>query len=108
MSNVVSLTDKRNKALAAIKEETPTLLQPSRVNLVWDGVSPSTASEDLNWASDAVLGALQDNFDEGVCIGILGNKVQVASTMDDVDQVIWLLEEALQDLYKEYPEGENE
>lgn len=92
MSNVVSLTDKRDKALAAlaaIGEET-------------------RASEDLNCSSDVVLGVLQDNFDEGVCIGILGSKVQVSSTMEDVEQVIWLLEEALQDLYKEYPEGEVE
>jgi hypothetical protein len=51
-------------------------------------------------ASETVLDSIDYNFDEGILIGTLNNKLQLSSTMDD-EETLQMLEEALENLYQE-------
>ena len=51
-------------------------------------------------ASETVLDSIDYNFDEGILIGTLNNKLQLSSTMDD-QETLQMLEEALENLYQE-------
>jgi len=51
-------------------------------------------------ASETVLDSIDYNFDEGILIGTLNNKLQLSSTMDD-ESTLQMLEEALENLYQE-------
>jgi hypothetical protein len=51
-------------------------------------------------ASETVLDSIEYNFDEGILIGTLNNKLQLSSTMDD-EETLQMLEEALENLYQE-------
>ena len=53
-------------------------------------------------ATDQVLDVLQENFDEGISIGILDGQLQVASTFDDYDLMVAMLEDALYQVKNEY------
>lgn len=59
--------------------------------------------ERMGEGSDAVLETIDQHFDKGVFIGILGNKAQLASTLEeeDMEEMVALLEEALESLYEE-------
>ena len=52
-------------------------------------------------ASEVVLDSIEEHFDGGILIGTLNNKLQMSSTMEDEMEIIQLLEEALENLYKE-------
>ena len=54
----------------------------------------------IQLASETVLDSIDNNFDEGVLIGTLNNKLQLSSTMDD-EETLQMLEEALENLYQE-------
>lgn len=58
--------------------------------------------EDIYDASDEVLDVLEQNFDEGVCVGLLDGMIQVSSTVDDIDTIIYMLEEALYNIRNDY------
>jgi len=79
MSDVINLTDYINK-----NKKNPVL---SDLDLIQQ-------------ASEIVLDSIDNNFDEGVLIGTLGNKLQMSSTMDD-EETLQMLEEALENLYQE-------
>ena len=53
-------------------------------------------------ASDAVLDVMEQEFTEGVCVGILDNRIQVSATFDDKEVLIEMLEEALYQVRNEY------
>ena len=53
-------------------------------------------------ASDNVLDVLQEEFDEGLCIGILDGELQISATVDDIDSIIMFLESALDLVKNEY------
>jgi len=57
--------------------------------------------EQVQQASEIVLDSIEEQFDGGILIGVLGNKLQMSSTMEDEMEIIQLLEEALENLYKE-------
>ena len=57
--------------------------------------------EQVQQASEIVLDNIEEQFDGGILIGVLGNKLQMSSTMEDEMEIIQLLEEALENLYKE-------
>jgi hypothetical protein len=52
-------------------------------------------------ASEIVLDSIEEHFDGGILIGTLGSKLQMSSTIEDEMEIIQLLEEALENLYKE-------
>jgi len=52
-------------------------------------------------ASEIVLDSIEEHFDGGILIGIVGSKLQMSSTIEDEMEIIQLLEEALENLYKE-------
>jgi hypothetical protein len=54
----------------------------------------------IQLASETVLDSIDYNFDEGILIGTLNNKLQLSSTMDD-EETLQMLEEALENLYQE-------
>ena len=53
-------------------------------------------------ASDAVLDVVEDNFDDGVVIGLLDGQLQISSSMDDIDSLLSFLESALQHVREDY------
>jgi len=57
--------------------------------------------EQVQQASEIVLDSIEEQFDGGILIGVLGNKLQMSSTMEDEMEIIQMLEEALENLYKE-------
>ena len=80
MSDVINLTDYINKT----KENTV------------------LSDEDLiQSASEIVLDSIENNFDGGILIGVIGNKLQLSSTLEDEHQTLQMLEEALENLYQE-------
>ena len=80
MSDVINLTDYINKT----KENTV------------------LSDEDLiQSASEIVLDSIEHNFDGGILIGVIGNKLQLSSTLEDEQQTLQMLEEALENLYQE-------
>ena len=80
MSDVINLTDYINKT----KENTV------------------LSDEDLiQSASEIVLDSIAHNFDGGILIGVIGNKLQISSTLEDEQQTLQMLEEVLENLYKE-------
>ena len=80
MSDVINLTDYINKT----KENTV------------------LSDEDLiQSASEIVLDSIEEQFDGGILIGTLNSKLQMSSTIEDEMEIIQLLEEALENLYKE-------
>ena len=81
MSQIVNLTDYRNKKKTI---ENKVL---SDLDLIQN-------------ASETVLDSIDYNFDEGILIGTLNNKLQLSSTMDD-EETLQMLEEALENLYQE-------
>jgi len=52
-------------------------------------------------ASEIVLDSIEEQFDGGILIGTLNSKLQMSSTIEDEMEIIQLLEEALENLYKE-------
>jgi hypothetical protein len=52
-------------------------------------------------ASEIVLDSIEEHFDGGILIGTLNSKLQMSSTIEDEMEIIQLLEEALENLYKE-------
>ena len=80
-SQIVNLTDYRNKKKTI---ENKVLSDLDLIQL----------------ASETVLDSIDNNFDEGVLIGTLNNKLQLSSTMDD-EETLQMLEEALENLYQE-------
>ena len=58
-------------------------------------------TELVQQASEVVLDSIEEQFDGGILIGVLGNKLQMSSTMEDEMEIIQMLEEALENLYKE-------
>ena len=80
MSDVINLTDYINKT----KENTV------------------LSDEDLiQSASEIVLDSIEHNFDGGILIGVIGNKLQLSSTLEDEELTLQMLEEALENLYQE-------
>ena len=80
MSDVINLTDYINKT----KENTV------------------LSDEDLiQSASEIVLDSIEEQFDGGILIGTLNSKLQMSSTIEDEMEIIQMLEEALENLYKE-------
>ena len=80
-SQIVNLTDYRNN-----KTKENTVL----------------SDEDLiQSASEIVLDSIENNFDGGILIGVIGNKLQLSSTLEDEHQTLQMLEEVLENLYKE-------
>jgi len=80
-SQIVNLTDYRNN-----KTKENTVL----------------SDEDLiQSASEIVLDSIAHNFDGGILIGVIGNKLQISSTLEDEQQTLQMLEEVLENLYKE-------
>jgi len=80
MSGVINLTDYINKT----KENTV------------------LSDEDLiQSASEIVLDSIEEQFDGGILIGTLNSKLQMSSTIEDEMEIIQMLEEALENLYKE-------
>jgi len=60
------------------------------------------SDEDLiQSASEIVLDSIEEQFDGGILIGTLNSKLQMSSTIEDEMEIIQLLEEALENLYKE-------
>jgi len=57
--------------------------------------------EQVQNASEIVLDSIEEHFDGGILIGVLGNKLQLSSTVEDEMEIIQMLEEALENLYKE-------
>ena len=53
-------------------------------------------------ASDAVLDIIEENFEEGICIGMADGYIQLVSTVDDIDTIIFMLEEALYNVRSDY------
>ena len=53
-------------------------------------------------ASDAVLDIIEENFEEGICIGMADGYIQLVSTVDDIDTIIFMLEEALHNMRNDY------
>jgi hypothetical protein len=80
-SQIVNLTDYRNKKKTI---ENKVLSDLDLIQL----------------ASETVLDSIDYNFDEGILIGTLNNKLQLSSTMDD-EETLQMLEEALENLYQE-------
>lgn len=58
--------------------------------------------ENIFNASDIVLDALCDEFDEGIAVGLLNGQIQVSATFDDYDLLVELLETALDTVKNEY------
>lgn len=79
MSQIVNLTEYRNENKPKVLSDTELVQQ----------------------ASEVVLDSIEENFDEGILIGILNNKLQLSSTVEDEYDVLRLLEEALENLYME-------
>jgi len=52
-------------------------------------------------ASEIVLDSIEHNFDGGILIGVIGNKLQLSSTLEDEELTLQMLEEALENLYQE-------
>lgn len=52
--------------------------------------------------SNEVLDAIEENFDYGVYIGIQNGKMNVSATINDVDEIIFILEEALEYVREDY------
>lgn len=78
-TTVVSLTDYRKN-----KENQPREL--------WD----------VFYCTDEVLDILEDNFDEAVCIGMQDGYIQVTGTVEDIDTIVFMLEEALYNVRNNY------
>ena len=53
-------------------------------------------------ASDAVLDVVEEQFDEGVVIGLLDGELQISSSMDDIDSILSFLESAIQCVKENY------
>lgn len=60
-----------------------------------------TDEEAIQQASEVALDVIEEQFDEGILIGVLNNKLQLSSTVEDEYDVLRLLEEALENLYME-------
>lgn len=61
-----------------------------------------TSLEGIFQASDNVLDVMCEEFEEGICIGLLDGQVQVSATFDDIDLIISMLETALYQVQNEY------
>lgn len=77
MSQIVNLTDYKNEKNTITDEDA------------------------IQKASEVTLDVIETNFDEGILIGVLNNKLQLSSTVEHEYDVIRLLEEALENLYME-------
>ena len=60
-----------------------------------------TDEEAIQQASELVLDVIEEQFEEGILIGVLNSKLQLSTTMEDDYDVIRLLEAALENLYME-------
>lgn len=81
MSNLVSLTEFKKKK------------EPEEDN-----------NEAMYYASEVMLETAEELFDEAIILGRMKDKVQLSSTYEDVTDIVDVLEEALQLLYKEMDE----
>jgi len=80
-SQIVNLTDYRNN-----KTKENTVLSDKDL---------------IQSASEIVLDSIEHNFDGGILIGVIGNKLQLSSTLEDEELTLQMLEEALENLYQE-------
>ena len=80
-SQIVNLTDYRNN-----KTKENTVLSDKDL---------------IQSASEIVLDSIEHNFDGGILIGAIGNKLQLSSTLEDEELTLQMLEEALENLYQE-------
>jgi hypothetical protein len=60
-----------------------------------------TDEEAIQQASELALDVIEEQFEEGILIGVLNSKLQLSTTMEDDYDVIRLLEAALENLYME-------
>jgi len=60
-----------------------------------------TDEEAIQQASEVALDVIEEQFEEGILIGVLNSKLQLSTTMEDDYDVIRLLEAALENLYME-------
>lgn len=82
-SKVVSLTDYRDSKV----EKEPV---------------PVKEMEDIFNCYDEVMDTLESNFEEGIYIGMTEGTLQVGCTSENVDTIIYMLEEALYNVRNEY------
>jgi len=76
----------------------------SEVVNITDFINKNNELSDLDLiqnASEIVLDSIEEQFDGGILIGTLNSKLQMSSTIEDEMEIIQLLEEALENLYKE-------
>jgi len=52
-------------------------------------------------ASETVLDVMEEQFDGAILLGCLNSKMQMSSTIEDEEEIIMMLEEALHNLYNE-------
>jgi len=60
-----------------------------------------TDEEAIQQASEVALDVIEEQFEEGILIGVLNSKLQLSTTIEDDYDVIRLLESALENLYME-------
>ena len=58
--------------------------------------------DDIFYCADEALDVIEDNFDMGVVIGLIGDEIQVTSTEENIDMIIFMLEEALYNVRNNY------
>jgi hypothetical protein len=60
-----------------------------------------TDEEAIQQASEVALDVIEEQFEEGILIGVLNSKLQLSTTIEDDYDVIRLLESALENVYME-------
>jgi len=60
-----------------------------------------TDEEAIQQATEVALDVIEEQFEEGILIGVLNSKLQLSTTLEDDYDVIRLLEAALENLYME-------
>lgn len=82
-SKVVSLTDYRDS-------------KPKK------GPAPVKEMEDIFNCYDEVMDLIESSFDDGLYVGLSDGIIQLGSTSEDIDTIIFMLEEALYNVRNEY------